>query len=293
MRREISSKTHVGLACLGLFTVALFLTAYSVKNPALARVGSALVLKCITPALGAADTLRNHASSVWNGYINLIGTARQNGELRAELQALQSRVALLGEAQRENSRLRELLKFSSERQLHGVTAAVIGGDPSGWVKGLLVDRGSTSGVAPGMAVIHPQGVVGQVVAVTAYSAKVLLVSDHASGVDVLMETSRARGVVEGAGERVCELKFVTKDITVKVGEQVITSGMDGVYPKGLVVGHVAQVGNSSVGLFQPVEIKPSVDFARLEEVLLVPSAASATGAAVLNYPAQGVEKGGE
>jgi rod shape-determining protein MreC len=144
-----------------------------------------------------------------------------------------------------------------------------------------------------MAVIHPQGVVGQVVSVTSHSAKVILVSDHASGVDVLMATSRARGVVEGAGEQVCELKFVTKDVSVRVGEQVITSGMDGVYPKGLVVGQVAQIGNSSAGLFQPVEIKPAVEFARLEEVLLVPSAASAAGTAVLNYPAQRIVRGGE
>jgi rod shape-determining protein MreC len=293
MRREISSKTHVGLACLGLFVTSLFLTAYSAKNPAIARLGTSVVLKGITPVLLVADGLRTYSGNLWNGYVNLVNTTRQNDELRAEVRGLQSRVAVLSEAERENLRLRELLQFSSERQLRGVTASVIGGDPSGWVKGVVVDKGSSSGIAPGMAVIHPQGVVGQVVSVTASSARVLLVSDHASGVDVLMETSRARGVVEGAGEQVCELKFVTKDVSVRVGEQVITSGMDGVYPKGLLVGQVAQVGNSAAGLFQPVEIKPAVDFARLEEVLLVPSAASAAGTAVLNYPAQGLAKGGE
>lgn len=293
MRREISSKTHVGLACLGLFATSLFLTAYSAKNPAIARIGTAIILKGITPALIAAEGVGTRASNLWNGYVNLVDTARQNDELRGELRDLQSRVALLNEAGRENLRLRELLQFSTERQLRGVTASVIGGDPSGWVKGVVVDKGSSSGISPGMAVIHPQGVVGQVISVTAHSARVLLVSDHASGVDVLMETSRARGIVEGAGEQVCELKFVTKDVSVRVGEQVITSGMDGVYPKGLVVGQVAQIGNSSAGLFQPVEINPAVDFARLEEVLLVPSAASAAGTAVLNYPAQGIVKGGE
>ncbi len=293
MKREISSRTHVGLACVGLFATALFLTAYSTKNPAIARIGSTILLEGITPVLRVAESLGNHTRHIWNGYVNLIDTEIQNHALRAELKALQSRIALLSEAQRENERLRELLKFSSERQLHGITASVIGGDPSGWVKGIVVDRGSRSGISPGMAVIHPQGVVGQVVSVTTHSARVLLVSDHASGVDVLMENSRARGVVEGAGEQVCELKFVTKDVTARVGEQVITSGMDGVYPKGLIVGQVAQVGNSSSGLFQPIEIRPAVDFSRLEEVLLVPSSASAAGVTVLNYPSQGIKEGGE
>lgn len=292
MRQETSSKTHVGLACLGLFLVSLFLTAYSAKNPAVARVGTALVLRGITPALQLFDVVRNGWAAGWTGYVNLIDTAQENNALKQKLDELESRVALLHEAERENSRLRELLNFSIENNLQGITAAVIGGDPSGWIKGIFINKGARHGVTPGMAVIHSQGVVGQVISVASASSKVLLVSDHASGVDVLVQTSRARGVVEGAGERVCELKFVTKDVQVRVGEQVITSGMDGVYPKGIPVGHVAQVGNSGAGLFQPIEVKPSVDLSRLEEVLLVPSPASTLGAAVLNYPTQKV-KGGE
>jgi rod shape-determining protein MreC len=289
MRQEISSKSQVGLACLSLFLLSLFLTAYSAKNPAVARVGTSLVLKGIAPALQLADVVRNGCAAGWSGYVNLIQTAHDNDALRHKLGELESRVALLNEAERENLRLRELLNFSVENNARGITASVIGGDPSGWIKGIVINKGSKHGVAPGMAVIHSQGVVGQVISVTSASAKVLLVSDHASGVDVLMQTSRARGVVEGAGERVCELKFVTKDVQVRVGEQVITSGMDGVYPKGIPVGHVAQVGNSGAGLFQPIEIKPAVDLSRLEEVLLVPSHASALGVAVLNYPTQKVK----
>jgi rod shape-determining protein MreC len=292
MRQEISSKTHVGLACLALFLASLFLTAYSAKNPTVARVGSALVLKGVAPALQLAEFVRTGWSAGWNGYVNLVHTAQENESLRQKLGDLENRVAVLSEADRENRRLRDLLNFSSQNQLRGVTAAVIGGDPSGWIKGIVIDKGRDHGVNPGMAVIHSQGVVGQVVSVASTSSKVLLVSDHASGVDVLMHNSRARGVVEGAGERVCELKFVTKDVQVRVGEQVLTSGMDGVYPKGISVGHVAEVGDSAAGLFQPIEVKPAVDFSRLEEVLVIPSPASTLGTAVLNYPAHKV-KGGE
>jgi rod shape-determining protein MreC len=148
-------------------------------------------------------------------------------------------------------------------------AHVIGGDASGWVKGLLLDRGSASGVREGMPVVHPQGIVGQIVSVGSDSSRVLLVNDHASGVDVLHEGTRARGVVEGAGEQVCELKFLTKDVQVREGDAVITSGMDTVYPKGVLVGRISGVASSSGALFQTIEVRPSVDFSKLEEVLIV------------------------
>ena len=282
MRQEISTKTHVGIACLSLFLLSLFLTAYSAKNPAVARLGTTAVLYGVAPILQAGELVRGGCAGLWDGYINLIHAAQENRELKKQLSNAEGRLVVSQEAERENLRLRELLNFSSERQLRGVTAAVIGGDPSGWVKGLVIDKGRADGVTPGMAVIHPQGVVGQVVSVTDHAARILLVSDHASGVDVLMQTSRARGVIEGAGERVCELTFLAKDVQVRVGEQVITSGMDGIYPKGLLVGHVSQVGAAAVGLFQPIEVKPSVDLSRLEEVLVVPSSVSDRGVVAPN-----------
>jgi rod shape-determining protein MreC len=120
-----------------------------------------------------------------------------------------------------------------------------------------------------MAVLHPRGVVGQVISTSANASRVLLVSDHASGVDVLLQGSRARGVIEGAGDQVCELKFVTKESEVKEGEPIITSGMDRIYPKGLLVGHVLSVGQGAGSMFKAIEVRPAVDFSRIEEVLIV------------------------
>jgi rod shape-determining protein MreC len=125
-----------------------------------------------------------------------------------------------------------------------------------------------------MAVVHPRGVVGQITSVSSSSARVLLVSDHSSGVDVLIQGSRVRGVLEGAGEKVCELKFVTKENLVKVGDVVVTSGMDQVFPKGLIVGTVSEVSSQTGTLFQTIEVRPAVNFARVEEVVVVPSSQS-------------------
>jgi rod shape-determining protein MreC len=206
---------------------------------------------------------------VWKGYLWLVQTSRQNDELRSKVADLEAKVVALNEAQSENDRLRQLLNFSRDRAIGRITAAVIGGDPSGWVKGIVVDKGYAQGVVAGMAAIHPQGVVGQVVAVAKDSARVLLVSDHSSGVDVMVQSTRARGVLEGASERGCELKFITRDQPVRIGEKVITSGMDGVYPKGILVGEVSRVSTAGAGLFQYIEVKQAVDSASIEEVLLV------------------------
>jgi rod shape-determining protein MreC len=269
MRQEISSKSQVAVACLGLFLASLFLTAYSSRNPSVARIGNTIVLELIAPISGAAEVVTQGLTSTLNRYVFLATTAKDNESLRSRVIELEQEVARVSEFERENVRLRALLQVASDNKVAGVSAAVIGGDPSGWVKGVVVNKGSSSGIRVGMAVLHPQGVVGQVVAVSSDAARVLLVSDHSSGVDVLLQDGRARGVVEGAGEQGCELKFVTKDVQVREGDVVITSGMDSVYPKGIVLGRVSKIADAQGALFQTIEVMPAVDFSKIEEVLLV------------------------
>jgi rod shape-determining protein MreC len=269
MRHEISSKSQMAVTCLSLFLASLFLTAYSSRNPAIARIGNTLVLEVITPISGAAEFVTRGLSSSLHNYVFLANAARDNESLRVRIRELEQEISRAGEFERENDRLRALFHIEADGRIQGVGASVIGGDPSGWVRGIVVDRGTSSGIREGMAVIHAEGIVGQVVAVALNSARVLLVSDHASGVDVLLQESRARGVVEGAGDQICELKFVTKDVKVKAGEVVITSGMDSVYPKGIVLGRVSQVEQAPGALFQTIEVTPEVDFSKIEEVLIV------------------------
>lgn len=269
MRQEISDRTHIALVSFGLFVTSLFLTAYSSRNPAFARVGNTIVLELTAPIARSTNAVGDTVRSVWSRYLYLVSTARKNETLSRRVLDLESRLGMLTEFEAENERLRQVLSFSTERQLRGTVASVIGADASGWIRGLVIDRGSAHGVRPGMAVVHPRGVVGQITSVASSSSRVLLVNDHSSGVDVLVQGSRVRGVVEGAGEKVCELKFVTKDNPLKVGDVVVTSGMDQVFPKGLVVGTVSHVSVQTSTLFQTVEIRPAVNFARIEEVLVV------------------------
>lgn len=266
--------TAVGLLCL-----SLFLTAYSSKHPEVARAGSVVISEVTAPVGNAIASVGAKMRTAWSHYAHLRGVAAENDALRRELGKARGELSALGEMRRENARLRGLLHFSQSSGLAGVSAAVIGADATGWVRGIVVDQGSASGVVVGMAAVHPQGVVGQVISVAPHSARVLLITDHSSSVDALVQETRVRGIAEGAGSSGCELRYVTKDLPVRVGELVVTSGFDRVYPKGLAIGRVASVQGGDAGLFQAVRIKPTVDLQRLEEVLLVSAAQPATGSA--------------
>jgi rod shape-determining protein MreC len=133
----------------------------------------------------------------------------------------------------------------------------------------LVNKGEKDGAAKDMAVVTSEGVVGRVIEVSLHTAKVLLITDPNSGMDVIVQRSRTQGIMEGKVEEVCVLKYVQKNEDVQVGDKVITSGLGGIFPKGLMTGTVTKVERKRPGIFQYIEVTPSVDFSRLEEVLIL------------------------
>jgi rod shape-determining protein MreC len=234
------------------------------------------VSEIVTPFQKFANFLSSSTNGLLDRYIFLSGVSRENEELRVQLRNVEGELVLLSEFRTENERLRSLVNFVSDTDLRGVVGRVVGSDPSGWVKGVTIDKGSSSGISVGMAAIVARGVVGQVVATSVNASRILLIADQSSGVDAIVQGSRVRGVVEGSGSQLCELRYVTRDYQVKRGEVVLTSGMDGVYPKGLLVGTVSAVEAGGATLFQTVEVTPAVDFARLEEVLIVTTKPAST-----------------
>jgi rod shape-determining protein MreC len=269
MAGGVSERKKVAVLSFGLLCCSLLLTAYSSRHPSFARSGSIALFEVVAPIHAAVDFAEDSIRSVWNTYIALIGVSEENQALHARVVELDGERGLLQEYKHENQRLRTLLELGSVSQLKGLAANVIGDEPSGWGHGVVINKGSSLGIGVGMAVVHPRGVVGQVVAVSPNFAHVLLVTDHSSGVDVVTQDERVRGVVEGIGAEACELKYVSKQTPVRVGDTVVTSGMDGVFPKGVIVGTVSKVAVETGTLLQNVEVKVAVDFDKLEEVLVV------------------------
>jgi rod shape-determining protein MreC len=193
---------------------------------------------------------------------------RENEELRREIGRLQREVQESRERIAAAARLERLLDYREATGYTMLAAGVIGHDASGLYQTILLDRGSSSGVEHRQAVLAPDGVVGRVIKVFPRSALVLLVTDRSSGVDAIVQRTRDQGIVQGRGGAACELKYLDRSAEVEVGDQVVTSGMGGGFPKGVWIGQVSGVDRGG-DLFQSVDVRPSAALDRLEEVWVV------------------------
>jgi len=193
-----------------------------------------------------------------------------NARLRSEVDLLTQQAVLVPELQRENAQLRAELGFSSANpEFRWITAHLIGFDPSNLVQAAILDQGSRSGVAKGMTVVTPRGLVGQVIEVTPNTSKVLLITDVSSSVDALVQSNRAKGVVNGWRTANLTMIYIPQREKIQTGDRIVTSGLGGVYPSGVLVGMVTDVRQNDVDLFQDALVEPAVDFGRLEEVMVI------------------------
>lgn len=228
-----------------------------------------LLLEVLRPLQLGAEQLVARVEWMEEGLAGLVGTARENRRLHQRIVALEIERQRLLEIEAANKRLVTLLSLKEALQAPSIAARVIANSGSTWFRSLTLDMGSRDGVQRGMAVVSPLGVVGQVVGVTGRSSKVLLATDPHSGIDVVVQHSRARGIVSGSLDNGPVMKYVGRTEEVQVGDRLITSGLDGVFPKGLLVATVTEVRKKHYGLFQTVQVALAVDPSRIEEVLVV------------------------
>jgi len=227
------------------------------------------IMSLFAPIMKPAAEVSSFFEDAWDGYINLMDVQRENLRLREVIRELNSRVVAGNEAVQAKERLEHLLDMKNTVKAPSLAASIVGEDVTSWFRTTIIDRGSSSGIREGMAVVAADGVAGQIVKVAPATARVLLITDHASGIAAVIQRSRARGVVKGKGEGLCSMEFTTREEDVKVGDAVVSSGIGGLFPKGLPIGEVTMVKRGEYGIFQTVTIRPSVNFSHLEEVLVV------------------------
>jgi len=211
------------------------------------------------------------------GWLGGLGTSRGDYDaLVAQNLELKQRLATLEEARRENERIKALVDFAKVEDLKTIGAGVIGRPIDSRQRSILVDRGSNSGVKVGDPVIAAGGLVGQVVEVTAWNARVRLITDSSSGVSVLVQRTRANGIVRGSIQGPLRLEFVDKGAAPVRGDVLLTSGLGGVYPKDIVVGEVTDVSSQQADLFPSITVASRVDIDRIEEVIVIIGATATT-----------------
>ncbi len=254
-----------GVALLAVFVFY----SLNLKQKSHANAFERAVQNAMTPFYRVVDRANGTVTTVWEDYLDLVNVRQENKELRESVKILNARLLETHEAVLANERLKKLLDMKNTLHLPTMAASVIGEDGAPWFKSVLIDRGEADGLREGMAVVTSEGVVGQLVKVAAHSSRVLLLTDNASAVAVVVQRSRARGVVKGKGGGRCALDFAAHDEDVKVGDMVVASGIGGVFPKGMPVGEVTMVKKGDFGIFQTIEVRPAVNITRLEEVLVL------------------------
>lgn len=258
------------LAGFALFTALIFFSLNLRRKDSTYPLEK-VVLTVATPVMGLFTGVNNAIFSVWEGYLFLTKVKEENGRLLRTIKIQNERLIRGNEALLENERLRALLDMRARLPGSPVSVSVIAEEVTPWFRTVVVNRGSQDGIREGLPVVALSGIVGQVIKVGAMSSKVLLLTDHASAMAATIQRSRARGVVKGKGGELCSLEFASRLDDIKLGDIVETSGVGGLYPKGIPIGQVTMVKKGEYGIFQTVTIRPAVNLSRMEELLVLVS----------------------
>jgi rod shape-determining protein MreC len=222
----------------------------------------------ITPFERGLVWAQNDSSNIWHNYFFLRGVRAENRQLKEQIEQMRLEEVRLSEDATQAHRLQSLLAFKEQFIAKTVAAQVIGSSGSDLSRSIYIDKGSNDGIAPDMAVITVGGIVGKVLHVYPSTSLVLMINDQSSGAGAMLEKSRLQGVLRGTPNGELVLERVMSDETVAVGEIVMSSGGDQIFPKGLPVGTVSRVSPGKE-MFLNIQVKPAADLSRLEEVLVV------------------------
>ncbi|HEY1482250.1 MAG TPA: rod shape-determining protein MreC [Candidatus Acidoferrum sp.] len=278
---------HKSVALLtGVLIAQILLLAVQIKRDSRGRLVRVWAITAVSPVEKSGAWGFGRIRGVWNHYFALQNTARENEALRVENDALKLTISELHSKASEADRLAALLNFKqSHESVPMVGARVIGASPGDGSRAIEIDRGERDGVRRNMAVITPDGAVGKVIETYRDTAQILLLTDRESGAGAMFVQSRKQHPIGGTGEATLAMKYVPGDDTVTVGEQIVTSGMDKIFPADVPVGTVIEVRGGNP--FKQIKVQPAAHLDRLEDVIILlkqvavefPKDADATGVA--------------
>lgn len=282
MRKSETSSLHILLFATALFLLSLALSTASARNPSLAQSGMLVFEELFFPLRQGATNGFQSISRVWHGYIALREDAAKAKRLEREKRQWEARFRDLQTIAQENRELRSLLDMKQRQSLQGIVSSVIGFERSAWLRSINIDKGRRDGVEVGDAVVAHGAVLGQVMSTALRSSKVLLLVDAGSGIAARVENttplgeqeprSGPRGVVAGRGKELCTLQYVAATETVSAGDRVVTSGLDGIFPRGIEIGRVEKAEKEESALFYSIFVRPSVRFDEVTDVLVLRAA---------------------
>lgn len=268
MKGTVLWRYRVVLTSGVLMIISLHLVSTGRPGDLSSRPASAL-FEVLRPFQMGLARLGEGSTAIVNDYLELVHAREENVRLRVELAKVSADRARLAELEIENRHLSELLELRDALGVDAVAANVIGSDANGLARTVVLGQGAGDGLKPGMVVLSIQGVVGKIIATSEHASRVLLIDDHNSALDAFDQRSRSRGLIAGLVDDGIIMRYVDRSQDIRDGDPIVTSGLDGIFPRGLLVGTVKSVGRTGPGLFLAVTVAPAVDFRSLEQVMVV------------------------
>jgi rod shape-determining protein MreC len=258
-------KRHLIIVVVAVVCVFIFLNLPSRFSSGV-RVA---VVQAVSPLVKIERAFFDFFANVRGVWDTRRSLKRENLLLKKKVKSLSSELFSLRALKNENERFRRLLAFKNSSAYALMPAQIIGRDTIHWYSSVIIDKGLADGVSPGMAVLCEEGLVGRVIEAGASTSKILLIVDRRSRVGGMIERTREMGIVEGTSFNTCRLDYMPRQSQARPGDEVITSGLGEIYPKGLHIGKIAKVNEDEYGFYKYADVLPGVDFAKLEEVLVL------------------------
>jgi rod shape-determining protein MreC len=254
-----------------LLAAVLIILAYNLRQKSPGGLVTKVVLEVAAPVQDGLNASVKSISDAWHRYLFLVGMEEENRNLRKKIDEMKSQLNLYQEGYLEAQRLQGLLALQDDYDFNFVAARVIGREQVALSKTILINKGTADGLKAGQPVMAALGLVGRVIDASWHSAKVLPLIDENSNIDAIVQRNRTQGIIRGAGFRGCAMKYISKIQDVREGDVIISSGIGGVFPRGMMIGQVSYVDKQDAGLFLRINVTPSIDVSNLEEVLVATS----------------------
>ncbi len=255
-----------------LLIVFLGVFSWNQSTHLLDDIGTEVGLEAGGGVLRSLRAVQDSTVSLWNRYFDLVGVREENEHLKTRIVQLEASLYAHAEDLAELKRLRRLIQLPVDASWRPLGARVLAGriGPNAVLESITISRGYATGGRPGTPLVTHMGLIGRVYKASAHSSSVLLISDPGSRISVFTQQGRAKGILMGHGTgKDLEVDFVPRGVEVAIGEIIVTSGLDGTYPKGIPVARVTSVAPSNYTEFQAIRAEPLVDLQHLEEVLLL------------------------
>jgi len=265
---ELPSKVNrerAVLVTVPLLILQLVLLSLQIEGPSGTLLFKTWTLTAQAPVAAITSSVTHGIRNIWTGYVWLVGARAENERLREAVRRLTFANSSYEQAKQENARLQRLLAMDATIAYNSIGARVVARTPSFLSNVIYINRGSADGVPIDAPVVSGDGIVGRIVLVTQHQSQVQLITNPDASVGVMLERTRTPGVLRGTGDLLLELNYIGNSEQVENGEVVMSSGLDGIFPRGLSIGKVADVQKGK-GVFRSIKVQPFMDFMRIEEV---------------------------